>query len=296
MSLDRRTFLRSTAALGLAAGAAGGDPDPLPRRTLGKTGVQVSILGFGTAYVRKSGADEVGRMADLLLDAGVNYVDTASSYSTAEEKLGPVVARRRKDMFLATKILERKAGDAQSELERSLRRLRTDHVDLLQIHAICKAGDLAAITAKGGSLEALAAAKKDGKARFVGITGHTDPKVLADAFDVFDFDTVLLPVSPPDALLGDMEAGAIPKARGKNMGVIAMKVFAIGKNPERQAAFDYALSGDVDLAIIGLDTEEQARDTLGIARKFRRLSAEERAEVRERSKPLAKPSVLWWKG
>src|SRR4051795_1924468 len=230
---------------------------PLPQRPLGKTGVQVPILGYGTAPLGKihlMDAPLIHKSARLLnhaIDRGVTYLDTSPDYGS-QAKVGEVMATRRDEVFLATKVNKRKRDDVLAELRQNLKELRTDHADLVQIHAVNTAADLEAALAPDGAVAALEEARRQGMTRCVGITGHSRPWVLARALGRYDFDTVLVATGPVDRLVNAPEEILLPIVQQKGAGVIAMKVFAHGEIKQRGLALRYALSlPGVSTAIVG---------------------------------------------
>ncbi len=320
----RREFLRAAAAAA-AAGAAlapgrralGLDDrerrealeKPLPLRALGATGRKVSCLGLGCFYLG-SVRDEDAAVGVIrrALDLGVTYFDTAPSYSrgVAEERLGRALeaARARDRVFVATKSTCRDGSAALKELEESLRRLRTDHVDLFQYHAVRVAQDGEALFAKGGAHEALARAKEQGKVRHIGFSGHEDAAVVAAFLRERTADTVLMPLNCIDPHAGSFEEGALPVAREKGVGVIAMKVFASGRllgdaalSPSVADCVRYSLTLPVATAIVGCSTVAELEDDLVAAKTFRPLDAKERTALLERTGRLRKrdPGLEWYK-
>jgi aryl-alcohol dehydrogenase-like predicted oxidoreductase len=188
MSISRREFIETTALGGLALPAFAA-PTPLPTRVLGRTGARVSILAFGSgsrflAYSEAKGIEALNRALDL----GITYVDTAQDYGQgeSERRVGMVMKTRRKEVFLATKVTRRKYDDAMRSVEGSLKRLQTDHVDLLHIHSLTDEADLAA--AEAGALQVLYKMREQKVARAIGITSHSDPVVLKAALEHNDFD------------------------------------------------------------------------------------------------------------
>ncbi len=169
----------------------------MEQRRLGRIGHETSVLVYGAAALGEVAQDVADASLQQALDAGINHLDTAASYGHAEEVMGPTVARVRDQVFLATKSTERRAEDAWRELNRSLELLRTDHVDLWQVHAVCSLAELDEVFAPGGAIEAFVRAKDEGIAGWIGITGHTEqaPVVHAEALRRHDFDSVLTPVN-----------------------------------------------------------------------------------------------------
>src|SRR3954470_23222356 len=219
---------------------------PLPQRPLGKTGVRVPILGYGTAplgHIKLGDIPPFHKSARLLnhaIDRGITYLDTSPDYGS-QPKVGEVMKVRRDEVFLATKVNKRRREDVLDELRQNLKELQTDHVDLVQVHAVNTMADLEAALAPDGALSALEEARRQGMTRFVGITGHSRPWVLARALERYDFDTVLAAVGPVDRLVNSPEEVVLPVALAGQVGVIAMKVYAHGELTQRGLALRYAL-------------------------------------------------------
>jgi len=167
----------------------------IPRRDFGRTGHSSSVTLFGGAALAQAGQAEADRALELLLRHGINHIDTAAMYGDSELRIGPWMARHRNDFFLATKTRKRAAGEAREEIHRSLERLRTDHVDLIQLHSLGHPDDWDQALGPGGALEAAIDARQQGLARFIGVTGHgwTIPAMHRRSLARFDFDSVLLP-------------------------------------------------------------------------------------------------------
>src|SRR5271163_2737796 len=192
MTHSRRDFLRTTAVGSLAASSWAGTEAPMPKRTLGKTGAQVSILAFGCGSRFLQYKDEATAIAALnrALDLGITYVDTAYGYGDglSETRVGKVMATRRAEVWLTTKVQDRSGDGAMRILEGSLKRLETDHLDLIHIHSLSDANDLAQIEAPNGVLKRLYQLRDQRVTRAIGITSHTDPAVLKTALERNDFD------------------------------------------------------------------------------------------------------------
>ncbi len=169
----------------------------MEQRRLGRIGHPTSVLVYGAAALGEVAQDVADASLQQALDAGINHLDTAASYGHAELVMGPTVERVRDQVFLATKSTQRRAEDAWRELNRSLELLRTDHIDLWQVHAVCSLAELDEVFAPGGAIEAFVRAKDEGIASWIGITGHTEqaPVVHAEALRRHDFDSVLTPVN-----------------------------------------------------------------------------------------------------
>ncbi|MBW4699347.1 MAG: aldo/keto reductase [Aphanocapsa lilacina HA4352-LM1] len=293
--LNRREFLIT----GFAAAAAAGASEPaatvgtLPERILGRTGERVTLLGLGGASTRtplsNGRREEAIAIIERALALGITYFDTAATYGTSEEYLGEVVARRRKGMFLATKSDERTRDGAWRELERSLKRLRTDYIDLWQMHrASLPERDTAPAFAKDGVIRAIEEAKAQKLIRFAGVTGHHRTDVLADWLERYPFDALLTVVNAVDIHHADsFIRKLLPVAQAKNVGVIAMKVPAYGQilsDLDIKSAMHYALSQPgVACCIIACDSVAMLEANVAAARNFAPLTAEQQARITART-------------
>jgi aryl-alcohol dehydrogenase-like predicted oxidoreductase len=167
----------------------------IERRPFGRTGHMSTVTLFGAAALARAGQDEADRALEVLLRHGVNHIDTAARYGDSELRIGPWMARHRKDFFLATKTGSRSAREAREDIHRSLDRLRVDHVDLIQLHSLWHPDDWDQAMGPGGALEAVVEARAQGLARFIGVTGHgwSIPAMHRRSLARFDFDSVLMP-------------------------------------------------------------------------------------------------------
>ena len=212
-------------------GRPGGAPTGvIPLRPLGRTGRDVTVFGLGGEGVLRTqgrGA-EAARVIETALDEGVDYFDTAPAYQESMDYYGAVLGERRAAVFLASKTHERTRDGSLRLLDDSLRRLRTDHLDLWQLHDLRTHDDLRRIFAKGGALEALLQARHEGRVRFLGLTGHHDPAVLLEASRRFEFDTVLVALNAADVHRLPFASTVLADAAQRGMGVIGMKVLAAG--------------------------------------------------------------------
>ena len=303
--LTRRAFLKTSAAAGVlgAASRLFADERPMPLRDLGRTGEKVSLAGIGTAEWGAGLADaDADRMIGRAIDLGINYVDTAYSYGDghSEKHLGRALKGRRDKVFLATKTIPRSRRSALQELEKSLERLATDHVDLWQFHALATTRDTDRILRDGdGALAAGLEAREKGLVRFLGITGHADPNVFVDALLRHDFDTLLVPLNCIDPHHLSFEEIALPKATAKRTGVIAMKVFCSGQlvgkrivTAEECLRYTYGLG--ISTCIVGCTSVAQVELAAHVARNLEKMGDEERAALRAKTKPHS-PGLEWYK-
>jgi len=238
--MKRRDFIMA----GLAGGAAltafsckkraksGGEP--IPRRALGKTGERLSIIGFGGIVVMDEEPKTAARLVADAVERGVNYFDVAPSYGNAQEMLGPAFQPFRKNCFLACKTTERGKAGAENELNESLRILRTDHVDLYQLHALSSLDDVDKAFGPAGAMEVFTRARQEGKTRFLGFSAHSEEAALA-AMARFDFDTILFPVNFACWFAGNFGPRALARAMEKGMGILALKALAQGPVAEGES-------------------------------------------------------------
>jgi aryl-alcohol dehydrogenase-like predicted oxidoreductase len=295
--INRREFVGLSAAA-LAAGVAApilpGEEAKfkLPQRILGRTGVMVGILGMGGAGFLTDAEDKdlIVGLIDEAIDAGVNYFDTARNYGQgkSEESLGLVMGTaRRKGVFLATKTVNRTYDGALKDVEASLKALRTDCLDLIQLHGFgCfKEDNVAALDRKDGVLRALRRLRDEKVVRFLGITGHPDDAKLKQAIALYDFETLLCWVNPRSACRW-VDKELIPLAQKKKMGIVAMKAFGGGKpaglvgegkgKAPAPLLLRYTLTAPIAATVPAMDDRKQLQQNLETARCFTPMSETER--------------------
>jgi aryl-alcohol dehydrogenase-like predicted oxidoreductase len=286
----------------------GGDVSSLPTRPLGKTGVPVTVLALGGYTGMKEPRTEQFDpvcLADAAIDAGVRYFDTAPSYGNgqSERHFGEVLAHRRDDVFLAGKTGKRTYDEAMREFESSLQRLRTDNVDLLQIHGARANEDVAAWGKPNGVFTALERLRDEKVVRFLGVTGHESTQTLCQAISMYDFDTVLTTFNPMATRRAYQEK-LLPLANKKQMGIQAMKVMggelgslAIG-NPAKndgkphhddavqQASpgtlIRYVLGLPISTAVVGMGSLEELRVNVAAVRDDKPLNGNQRQQLQAR--------------
>lgn len=308
--MKRRVFVGGVfAGVGLT-GASARPPKPksggIPTRPYGKTGVNVSIIAQGGARMDlhptvAEAAAHVRRVYDL----GIAYFDCAHAYweGKSEEAYGIGLEGVRKNVFLTTKTTKRTRAEVEKELEISLRALKTDHVDIWQMHDVRTQEEIARILGPGGAMEGFEAAKKAGKCRFIGFTGHFDPLTHAALLRAYDkWDSVLMPVHAADHAYLSFENTALPVAVQKGIGIQAIKVFCKAfllraLNPSE--CLTYTLSMPVHVAICGAGTQGQMEDNIRVAQSFKPLSQDALAEVRKRAVVgqgvYTGPTMEYWK-
>jgi len=308
---SRRKFLEKSTLAGFAAalGSKAVGANPMPTRVLGKTGVHVSILALGCgSRLLMYGTEEAAVEAiNLALDSGVSYLDTAYGYGDgrSESWVGGVAKTRRKEFFLATKIEPRDGSTARRILEGSLKRLQTSQVDLIHVHALMGADDLAKIEAHDGVLNALYKMRDEKLTRFVGITCHNDPEVLRTALERHDFDCVQMALNaarqgmtggehgmvPNSAIATSFQEVALPVARRKNLGILAMKIMGqealIGSGSDKGSVaklLQYSWSLPVAAVVVGMPSPAMIQQNAQLARNFEPMPGD---EMRDFSKRLA---------
>src|SRR5215831_1444506 len=297
--ISRREFLENM-GVGAAAGTsllllkdlAGGLPENnvLPTRTLGHTGAKVSILAFGcgSRFLMYKDEDNATAILNRAIDLGITYLDTAYAYGDgqSETRVGKVMATRRKDVWLATKIPDRTRDEFLRRLEGSLKRLQTDHVDLVHIHSLGQADDLEKIEAKDGALKGLMEAREQKMARFAGMTSHTNGEVMAKAIERHDLDCVQMALNA--SRNGRFEELALPAANKKNLGIIAMKIteqeFLVGDGAgkaDMNSLLRYSMSLPVTTAVVGMPKPEMLAHNIEIAKSFSPLTDQEKDRLRQ---------------
>ncbi|MDP1831764.1 MAG: aldo/keto reductase [Geothrix sp.] len=287
----------------------------MPTRNLGRTGLHVGLFSLGGQAAIEKPNNETAAipLIERALDLGVNYLDTSARYGGearwSEQYFGQVMKRRRREAFLATKTHDRTADGSLRILETSLKLLQTDHVDLWQLHAMSTMKDVDDVCAKGGALEAFQKARDQKLVRFLGLSGHTDPEVLAEAIRRFPFDCLLMVLNAADTWHLPFQKTLLPLAVEKEMGIIGMKIPARGRilegvpppSPDKQRgtakhdrpgtltmkeAMRYSLSHPVSTVIIGVDTIAQLEENVRIAREFLPFNATQLEAMEQKVKPI----------
>ncbi|MCX6553397.1 MAG: aldo/keto reductase [Candidatus Aminicenantes bacterium] len=255
----------------------------MQKRALGKTGLQVSVLGFGGFHLVEIVSAEAARLLGAYLDQGGNYIETAAGYGNgiSEAKIGKAISHRRTEYVLATKSAERTRQGLLRELDRSLCNLKTDHVDVMFVHAVQTLEDVDQVLAPGGALEGAMEARQAGKLRFLAISGHGRPDALLAAVKRRDFDVLMTGFNYYDRFnFPAVEGELLPLCRQRGVGVIAMKSLADGylyKSPE--PALRYALSLPVATVAAGINSAAMLETDLGIVSRFTPMSEAEKEEL-----------------
>ncbi len=233
--MNRREFIRKTATAAPLLSIFPAELSFISRqnariekRSLGKTGEMLSIIGFGGIVVMNVSPQEASESVQQAIDAGINYFDVAPSYGDAEIKLGPALEPYRNEVFLSCKTGKRTKDDARKELEQSLKNLRTDHFDLYQLHAVTTLEDVDTILAPQGALQTFLEAREEGKIRFIGFSAHSVEAAFA-LMEGFDFDTIMFPINMASWHKGNFGPQVLATAQKRGMGIIALKAMAKGK-------------------------------------------------------------------
>src|ERR1035437_443739 len=296
-SLSRRAFSKLMAAATLARQAHAG---AMPMRTLGKIGFKTGILGFGAQYIAGTEQANVDRIVAEGVEAGLNYVDTAPNYGNSEDLLGNALRGKRDKVFLATKIEDPTREGALTEVRNSLRRLQTDHLDCVLFHNIARDDrwpDFDKLLSKGGALEGLVEARKQGMIRHIGCSTHTSPARVIRAFNTGEIDLMQAILNFVDHQIYHLEERLLPEARKRGIAIVAMKVLGgpSGENPvcrigaeDRGAGMRYVWGiPGVAVSIVGFRKPAELREALNAALAYQSLSAAERAALEQRGKAIA---------
>ncbi|MCR4417847.1 MAG: aldo/keto reductase [Ignavibacteria bacterium] len=313
MKFSRRNFIKVTiAAAGTYFLTKSGKLIPelaakdtkMPKRVLGKTGYQVGIFSLGgQATLEQAGTEKESiKIINRAIDLGVNYIDTAAAYGQgiSETYIGKVMKDRRNEVFLATKTHNRSYDGSMQLLEKSLKQLQTDRIDLWQLHNVRTEDDLKKIFASDGAIKALEEARRSGVVRYLGITGHYDPWVLKKGIDEYDFDCILMALNAADRHNKSFIDNLLPFAVQKNLGIIGMKIpargriFREGGITSMKQAMEYVLTLPVSTIIVGISTLNELEENIRIAKNFKPLSEKQMRELEELTKPYF-DEAAWFK-
>ena len=288
--MSRRKFLKLSAATAVAATTgtftwAIDKKADMPYRPLGRTGEKVSLIGLGGSHLGRPSEEESIRIVRTAIDNGINFLDNCWDYSrgACEVRMGKALRDGYRDRaFLMTKIDARNSPSAQKQIEESLSRLQTDHLDLLQIHEVGSMDDGHHVFASGGAMEAILAARKAGKTRYIGFTGHKNPDMHLKMLDTaaahqFTFDTVQMPLNVMDPHFESFEKRVLPVLVKHNIGALAMKTLAYGRILESKVVtavecLHYAMNLPVSVVITGCESLPILQQALDAARSFRPMS------------------------
>lgn len=291
--MERRTFLSLSAAAALFADKKALADAPMPAATLGKSGLRVSKFTLGGYHMAVKGEAEGVRIIQRAIDLGVTFLDSAHKYhdGKSDEIYGKALAGgRRQKVLLMSKAEKRDAVSAMRQLEETLKRMNTDYLDLWQCHEVSRHDEVDKIFGPGGSLEAFVKAKKDGKVRHIGFTGHHDPTVHQRLLDGYDgWETVQHPVNLVDPHYLSFIGSVMPNIKKKGLGMIGMKSNAIGGITKHSVAtieecLRFTLSHPVDTLVSGVETVEQLEQNVAIVKAFRKMNAREISSLLDRTR------------
>lgn len=292
----------------------------MPTRNLGKTGFQVGIYSLGgQATIEIPGKEkESVEIVNRAIDLGINYIDTAASYGRgiSQKHIGKVIKHRRNEVFLATKTHNRSYDGSMKLLEESLKSLQTDHLDIWQLHNVKRQDELDKIFAGDGAMKAMLKARDEGMIRYIGITGHYEPLVLADALERFEFDTILMALNAADPHYLSFKNYLLPIANQKGIGIIGMKLATRGRlisefTPppleEQQERMRTAIRGTISMKesllynfsqpmstnIVGVDNVKQLEHNVKVASEFSFLNQEQLASIEKRTLPIVRQALYF---
>lgn len=322
---SRRKFIRQT--LGAGAAIAGAnfafssiscsgsgskksgnvyDPKGLPTTILGKTGVVIPriAIGLGSRFLTIKTLDEAIEMCNYALDNGLYYWDTAHTYvnkesgAISEERLGHIIKDRRKEIFLSTKIAARDTEGAKAQIELSLKRLQTDHLDMMKIHSVTSPADVKEICKTGGVLDLFSKMKEEGVTRFIGFSGHGNAQALKMMLDTGRFDSMLFAMNHYAGPVDNRQDILISAAKALGMGIMLMKAVRPketieGINVAELVRFALSLEGPDGLAV-GMDSKQVVDSNLNILRNFKPMNAEEKLKYAELLTPYFHHENLPW--
>jgi len=270
---------------------------PIPKRKLGRTGVEVSILGLGgEGVLRTVGREqEADTLINTAIDLGINYMESARAYSGSEAYYGLALRERRQQVFLASKSHARDKKGAAAHLEETLRNMKTDYLDLWMIHDMRTEDDISRVFGAQGALEAFVEARGKGLVKYIGVTGHHDPVIIRKCLEAFDFDTVLVPVNPAEPFYKCFLDEVVPIASVKDTAIMGMKVYMKGllQAPKR-LLLSYALTQPITTAVVGCDNIEQLNENAEAASSFQPLKYKEIQKFGQMIEPYAR-QLLYYK-
>ena len=322
--MDRRAFARTLAALlagvGLSAASRRPSASPrpsgilpttsLPTRRLGRTGLEVPILALGGHHVGRAASESEARiLVQTALEEGVRFFDNAESYQNgkAERWLGAALEDVRSDVLIMTKThspRDRSAESARRHLEGSLERLRTDYLDVWQLHSTKSVDDVDRAFRAGGAMEYIMRAREEGLVRFVGVTGHVTPAAHRRALEYWDdgwrFDTFQFPINPVDYHQRSFQRQVLVDIVARDIGLIAMKTSADGRLLREgictiEETLSYVWSLPVNVAVVGMETPALVRHNARLARDFEPMSPSDLQALRDRIEPDADLALEWYK-
>jgi predicted aldo/keto reductase-like oxidoreductase len=273
----------------------------LAKRHLGKTGAEVTILGLGgEGILRTFGQEkEAVLLIQRAIDLGITYFESGRAYSGSESYYGMALKERRMEIFLASKSHERTGDGALKNLETTLNTMKTNYLDLWMIHDVRTPKDLDLIFGPKGAIKAFEAAKRNKLVRFIGISGHRNPTILSRALDLFPFDTVLMPVNPAEPHYWSFLQEVLPKAQGKEMGILGMKTLSRGVSikifgvESVENFLRFAMTQPISAAVVGCETIEQLEMNVRIAQSFQPMPTKDQDILLSRVKSYARELMYY---
>ncbi len=273
----------------------------IPKRILGRTGYEATIMGLGGEGILRTYGYETQayELINRAIDLGINYFESARAYSGSEAYYGLALQERRKEIFLTSKSHARDKEGALEHLRQTLTNLKTDHLDLWQVHDVRTDEEIEEIFGPRGAIHAFVEAKEKGLTRFIGVTGHHDPFITQQCLERFDFDTVLIPVNPAEPAYRSYLKHVIPAAANKGMGIIAMKVYFRGfasKLPwytDMEPFLRFALTQPVTLAVIGCDELQHLEENVAFAERFKPIGEDEMQDLIDEVYPYGRKLMYY---
>ncbi|SHF21348.1 Predicted oxidoreductase of the aldo/keto reductase family [Mariniphaga anaerophila] len=292
--ITRRDFIVETIGAGFAISGVGAltacnekDARGLPTTVLGKTGVRVPLmaLGLGSRFCEIDDPEESDQILNYALDNGLYYWDTAHIYENnkngviSEERIGRIVKYRRKEIFLSTKVTSRDPNEAMMQIEKSLRRLQTDHLDILKIHNIRDMNDVDKVSEKGNLVDIIQRMKEEGICRFIGFSGHMDAEAMIAMAERFDLDTMLIALNHWGKVRFPREEKSLPMVRSKGLGVMVMKVLRPRDSdpsisPKELIRYGLSLKA-AHGAVVGIDSMKVLQENIKLLKSFEPMTSEE---------------------
>ena len=273
----------------------------LPKRLLGKTGKEISILGLGGEGILRT-HDEEEKAVPLIrraLDLGITYFESARAYASSESYYGMDLQEQREEIFLASKSHERTGDGALKHLEATLKNMKTDFLDLWMIHDVRSPKDVEQIFGPKGAAKAFEAAKRNKLVRFVGISGHRNPTILSRALDLFPFDVVLMPVNPAEPHYWSFLGEVLPKALDKGMGILVMKTLSRGVSVKIfgsetvEMFLRFAMTQTISAAVVGCETIEQLEMNVRLAQSFQPMDQKDQNVLINKVKSYAREMMYY---
>lgn len=280
------------------------DPKGVPTRILGKTGIHVPLIGIGTGsrFCSVYDEDKALEILTYALDHGLYYWDTAHNYGNdkviSEKRVGNILKKRRKEVFLVTKVYARNPEIAKRHIEESLKRLQTNYVDILQIHSIKSVEDAKEVVKIGGVLDVVRDLKEQGVAKFIGFTGHSSAEAMAILARDYDFDTMLIALNHFGTGHENFEKHAVPIASEKGLGIMVMKVIRPRETIKSLSSTDlinYSLSlKQAHVAVLGIDSMDVLKQNIALLKDFKALNAKKMESIRVLLTPFFSHKNVAW--